>query len=212
MKYKNFKKTIALLLTCVLAIGAAQVPANACTTQYFAGSVAYNINNLGYQIMSSAQNTVLTLWVYHEAAWDFEEGGWNRITKTNGTRMTNIEVMGSSGHIAPRTFLRVEGASLNPNIFGQTGGFNANNQAVAVTANWNSARITMNSNVSVWGPTSEALATRQVRAAKTFMHEVGHTLKLNDVSSNCTAVMRQAHVSALFVVNHDRNTLRAKWG
>jgi len=187
-----------------------------CCNSFLAGDVHYDINNLGFQIMSSAQTSLLTMDVYRRAGDNFSASGWNNITRANGTRMTNIVVVSSGASLGPRTHLTVRGnGNMHLSIRGRLTGLGQNGQDVAPTANWHFAEIEMHTNPNAYG-TGVTDATRRLRAQHTFTHEVGHALKLNDITNaNCVTVMRQGNPvgnTSLTVTNHDRNALRYKWG
>lgn len=85
---------------------------------------------------------------------------------------------------------------------------------------WYGLRITMNTNMNVWGWGGVSPAVQRERATATFIHEVGHALKIAHPKCNCLSVMHSdfpnnaggaAHVSPIVTV-HDRNNLRQRWG
>lgn len=121
-------------------------------------------------------------------------------------------------------FFPVYGKDYGDIILGETVPLDASGNPVNFTDNWYSVKIYMNTSTSAFSEASNAT----LAAKKTFIHEVGHALKLRHPAQNKLlsghsyrngkpqAVMNQdfpnGKETASTVANHDRENLKAKWG
>lgn len=233
MKSKQFKRIISMLLMCVIAMETTIFPINAHNNDIWPGTVPYNMQTIRIGIHSSAVVPLLsTLTNFNQVR--SSTNGWNGISsKVNISSVVSevnnvdIEVYGSNFSDKPSTLgeLRLIGAP----------GTTEPHQ------NWRTVFISMNINPTVWGIN----ATSQLRSQRfthTFIHEVGHALKLdhpriggNPNGSGGTivdghnihrsdlngwvplAVMTpgfyDSHSSnSQWVSNHDRDNIKKKWG
>jgi len=231
MKIKrSFKRIMSAFLTFAIVAGmihggVLKQEAEACTIAYANGTVAYDIRNLRF-----SANTAPALFTQTVLNSGYN---WNGIVGNNGVEIANIVYVGPVTNPGPYTYMTIRGQHLALGQLGITHGLNALGNEVANGANWDQVRITLSSNMDTWnfpnstGGTVTALM-RTARAQKTLQHEIGHSLKLIDVNlvappscmnpNNPTyAVMHQgapdepSGFAAYNVMNHDRNTLKAKW-
>ncbi|MCM1334164.1 MAG: hypothetical protein NC084_00815, partial [Bacteroides sp.] len=168
--------------------------------------------NLKFRIETSAQTELLSSDVYNAVS------AWNGISSNVGSIGIAMAVPGM-----PTTgFCLVIGREYSDGILGQTVSRDSNGNIVSADSDWNSVSIYMNTSSTIFSGADNPTTA----AKKTFIHEVGHALKLshpiNDArlsghiySGLPKAVMNQGlpndYVSST-VASHDKENLKAKWG
>lgn len=177
----------------------------------YKGSTApYNIK---FVIDPSAQTSLLNSSVY-QSAW-----AWNNISSEVG----GIGIAMYTPGMPTYGFFPVYGKTYIDGTLGETVPLDSSGKAVSANSNWNSIKIYMNTASSAFSDSTNA-------AKKTFIHEVGHALKLSHPAKSGSlsghdkgenknlplAVMNQGfpngdEVSST-VTSHDRENLKAKWG
>ena len=177
----------------------------------YKGSTApYNIK---FVIDPSAQTSLLNSSVY-QSAW-----AWNNISSEVG----GIGIAMYTPGMPTYGFFPVYGKTYIDGTLGETVPLDSSGKAVSANSNWNSIKIYMNTASSAFSDSTNA-------AKKTFIHEVGHALKLAHPAKNSSlsghnkgekgnlplAVMNQGfpngdEVSST-VTDHDKENLIAKWG
>lgn len=178
--------------------------------QYLSNSTC-NQSNLKFRVESSARNSKLTSAVYSAGT------RWNDIS----SKVDVSVVMATSG--MPTTgFYTVYGTSYDDGTYGELISRNAQGKIVSMDSNWYMVEISMNNDPSAF---SDSNAAR-----RTFIHEVGHALKLKHPSANFSlsghtyygglpkSVMNQGPPSsskpwiATTVEEHDEINIIGKWG
>ena len=223
-----FKK---FLSTCTAIISASaitlctltQFTVSAHNRDYFGGTykgstAPYNIK---FVIDPSAQTSLLNSSVY-QSAW-----AWNNISSEVG----GIGIAMYTPGMPTYGFFPVYGDPNLGSTLGRTVPLDSSGNPVSAdpagaNSNWYSVRIYMNTSSSAFSGASNAT----VAAKMTFIHEVGHALKLAHPAKNKSlsghnkgenknlplAVMNQGfpngdEVSST-VADHDKENLKAKWG
>jgi hypothetical protein len=242
MKHKCLKKIATMLLAFSMLFVTLTTPISAHDRDTHTGVYSIlrgiNVGNLNFAIMASAENSVLTLSLYQTGA-----RSWNNISSrvrvNDITRMTAAEFNNQVGR--GRSVVQVTGVAFaalpgGGTLLGRVVPTRESGATAGMDENWYDVRVEMNSNASVWsanGGTTAAIRTE--RARHTFVHEVGHVLKLrhpfagdasHDISGHTIrglnnwfyprALMNQgfpntAEVSPT-ITDHDRLNLRARWG
>ncbi len=218
MHKKTRVKRIILALASVLITGSMiSVLSHAHVGDFHSGfylsSATCNQSNLKLKIETTAQTALLTSEVYY-AAFD-----WNDIS-------SNVDVsvaIAYSGMPSLSGFYSVHGKTYSDGTFGETIPRDSNGNIVSMDSNWYSVSIYMNTSAAIFNNDVEF-------ATKSFVHEVGHALKLKHPTSNFNltghtyvggypkSIMNQNHpvdnkpwISPV-VVQHDIDNLQGKWG
>ncbi|MBO6161658.1 MAG: hypothetical protein J6O53_00205 [Eubacterium sp.] len=208
------RRVISFLVFVMIII---LLPSSAYAHPYdiYSGTYTGTINhtNMKFKIESSAQTSLLTSSVYNAAH------GWDNVSSTVGTVGVAMAYPGM-----PSTgFFSVNGVVYTDGTLGETIPRNSSGNIVSLTSNWYSVSINMNTySLAYYGASDETQA-----AKKTFIHEVGHALKLKHPVQNSAldahvydglpwAVMNQGFPNGYNVANivsvHDKKNLRQKWG
>lgn len=222
MKKRIISMAVAFLFITLLA-----TTAQAHTGDYLSGGYITNKqNNLQFLIADSAQTSLLNEDVYENSAT-----GWNSV----GANIHVSVVMRKPGMPTSGDFMYVygdyNGTVIDEDEFGITCLFDSNGNPVSIGSNWAKVIIYMNTS-GIFGEASNPTEA----ARKTFIHEVGHALKLNhpDISIRHTghnipyrdtigdtyylpvAVMNQGFPDGIAIASnisqHDKDNLIAKWG
>ena len=213
--HKKIKKLFALLLSMVVAFSAQALTVHAHNSDYFSGTYtsSLKIRDMNFRIESSAITSLLTSEVYYSAY------AWDNVSSHVGTIGIAIAALGM-----PSTgFFIVTGEPNNDGTLGETIPRRSDGSIANENENWASVSIVMNTKSDAFSGASNPTAA----AKKTFIHEVGHTLKLAHPQKGYSisghsynglprAVMNQGFPNsttvASTVVSHDRTNLIAKWG
>lgn len=211
---KLVQKTAALLsagvISLALATSAFAHVGDYHSGQYLSGATC-NQSNLKFRVESSARNSILTSAVYSAGTQ------WNNIS----TEVNVSVVMAASG--MPTTgFYTVYGTSYDDGTYGELISRNAQGKIVSMDSNWYMVEISMNNNTSAFANSNAA--------RRTFIHEVGHALKLKHPSANFSlsghtyyggvpkAIMNSGPASsskpwiATAIEENDEINLIGKWG
>ena len=109
----------------------------------------------------------------------------------------------------------VGGYNMGPLLLGYVDPLDRNSNEVDMDDNWHSIAIYMNTNQNVWNSGGVSLAVMQKRAAKTFIHEVGHVLKLAHPGCAVRCVMHSGYPNAGMVspsvTAHDLMSIARRW-
>ena len=212
----KFKRILSVIISLSVAVSALTLNTSAHTGDYFSGTYLStspcNQSSLGFVVYSSAQTTLLNYNDVYSKAF-----AWDGITYN-----VNIRIAMYSSGMPTSTFYGVKGKNLN-DTYGITSFYNADGSGANSNSNWHSVAINMNTN-GIFNNDSDPSKA----AAKTFMHEVGHALKLAHPAMDSTlqghtyeagrpyAIMNQGSIDRAYVptsiVTHDRQNLIAKWG
>ncbi|MBR5368028.1 MAG: hypothetical protein IK138_01965 [Lachnospiraceae bacterium] len=214
---KGIQRAIALAVLIVFTIcitNSNKVLAH--NLDYWSGyySGVYNQHNIKFRIEPSALTSILTQSVYYSAF------SWNGIS--NGVGSVGIATYAPG--LPYEGYFPVCGYVWYDGTLGETVPRDAEGDIVGELLDWDSVCIRMNTNSSCYGTYTE----RTRNAKKTFIHEVGHALKLShpDINEYLSghiysgrpyAVMNQGLCGngsyvASSVELHDRQNLIAKWG
>jgi hypothetical protein len=231
-KIRKAKKFISLTLTFAFIIGITSTSTVSasflpCACIPWGGSNGYTSTNLKFQI-SGIERYPFWMRVFTPAA--STTTGWNNASSR--VKITEFQYGGSnSGHIL------VHSMDIWSGYLGQLMHRDANGVLVdasfapgngslqnGVNANWHRLEIHMQSDLSVWHlPAVVSNAVVEQRVAATFMHEVGHVLKLDHPTCSGSnppdnhSVIRGGFADrnparSANVTQHDRNLLRRRWG
>ncbi len=214
----KLKKRVMPMLAGVLAAIATTITASAHPYDYWQGKyIGKDGANILLRIGNSAQTDLLN---YDDVyKYGFE---WNHISsKVNVSIAYNSPGMPSlNGEVS------VSGKDLGSTIFGRIYPYDSKGNIMdddsSANADWAYATIVMNTNPNAFNGASN----KTVAARKTFLHEVGHLLKLchPTVNSSLTdhthygypyAIMNQGlpgGQTASSIRPHDKSCLIAKWG
>lgn len=169
--------------------------------------------NIKFKIELSAQTSLLTSDVY------FSAYVWDDISSNVGNIGIAIYVSGMS----VTGFYSVLGKVYTNGTLGETVPRNSNGDIVSANSDWASVSIYMNTSSTAFSGASNPTTA----AKKTFIHEVGHALKLSHPTCNSSlsghvydgypySVMNQGYPNGSYVAStitaHDKNNLKAKWG
>ncbi len=182
----------------------------------YTSSAPCNQTNLRFYIESSAQNSLLNSSVYNAGL------SWNGISSH-----VSVSVAYYAPGLSSTGFYSVIGASVGTGVRGETIPYNSSGNETNFDSNWQRVVIKMNTNTAAYnGSASGYNATDQ--AKKTFIHEVGHALKLkhpimqfgldghNYPNGRPWAVMNEGLINGSYIPavisQHDRSNLIAKWG
>lgn len=212
---KSLLSFISIPISILISIQGLTVSSFAHNGDVFSGtytsSAICNQSNLNFKINSSAQTSLLTYNVYNKA---------NTWSSTSSNVSVNV-VMSSPG-MPTYGFYNVYGKEYSDGTFGSTIPHDSNGNIVGVNDNWNSVTIYIN--------TKSGTFADSTAASKTFIHEVGHALKLKHPSSSFAysghtyegglpkAIMNQGAPNsnkpwiATSIQTHDKNNITAKWG
>lgn len=214
---KRSKNFISLLMILVIILrGTLHVEAH--TSDYLSGTYTStaqcNQSNLKLRIDPSAQNSFLTSSVYNSGY------AWNDIS--SGVKISNI-LIATSGTPYISGYYYVYGATYSDGTLGEVLAYN-NGNVVGASDNWGSIAIQMNTNSNAFSSSNVSISTA---ASKTFIHEVGHALKLGhpEIAPSYTGHIYNGHPVAIMnqgipngveiatsVQQHDKDNLKAKWG
>ena len=209
------KKFLAAILAAIIAQSGSIVIVSAHNGDIHSGvynsGAMCNQSNLNFKIDSSAQTSLLTYIVYNTAyAWSSTSTG------------VSVNVVMSSPGMPTYGFYNVYGLSYYDGTLGTTIPRDSSGNIVDMDSNWNSVSICICAADNVFADSTAA--------AKTFVHEVGHALKLKHPISNYTltdhiylggvpkAIMNQGLPSssqpwiATSIQTHDIYNITAKWG
>ncbi|MCL2717373.1 MAG: hypothetical protein FWE14_01125 [Lachnospiraceae bacterium] len=212
MKKNCFKKLVNFMLALVIfvsLISAAAIPAYACTTAHWGGSVYYSRTNLRIGIAGSAINSVLTFNLYSGITGS---GGWNNLhspAKVHISSVINLPASPSASRDVD-----VVGWGFGGGVLGELIAYDSMGRVTLPTSNWSSAVIRMNDSVTIWGSTA---SERTINARAVFYHEVGHLFKLaHPVGCISLAVMQTGgfvgnNNKSAYVMTHDANNINARW-
>ena len=182
MKFKRFKKTMAVFLAFVFMVSAAKTPAGAHIEVNWRGNITgHNTQSLKFFVFSSARNTILTMSGVYEPARQSAPTGWNNIfQRVNISSITSTSPASDS--------ILVQGMNLGNTTFGRIAAYDRNGNMVGgnwpndttVHQNWHVVTIWMNNTDNIWKRDNSNLstATQRQRAKGVFLHEIGHALKL----------------------------------
>lgn len=211
------KRTICFLCFTIFIVGVFTIvsftsPIEAHNSDYFAGTYDANAvcstTNMKFFITTSAQNSILNASVYSSAT------AWNSISSK--VNISNI-VMQTPGMPYLSGFYYVYGSTYYDGTLGETLTYNGST-IVSENSTWTSVAIYMNSNSSVF--------PNETAGKKTFIHEVGHALKLKHPLNSVyfhgpqyygypKAIMNQGIPNTAEVASsiqqHDIENLKAKW-
>ncbi|MBQ7131127.1 MAG: hypothetical protein IJO29_01010 [Oscillospiraceae bacterium] len=213
----KFKRILSVIISLSVAVSALTFNTSAHTGDYFSGTYLStspcNQSSLGFVVYSSAQTTLLNYNDVYSKAF-----AWDGITDN-----VNIRIAMYSSGMPTSTFYGVIGKDLGTETLGRITAYSSSGATVSIDSYWHSVSITMNTS-DVFNNSSYPTQS----AAKTFMHEVGHALKLAhpEQDSSLTghtyedgrplAIMNQGFVEETYVpttiATHDRQNLIAKWG
>lgn len=211
----KFKRILSVIISLSAAVSALTFNTSAHTGDIYTGTYLStspcNQSSLGFVVYSSAQTTLLNYNDVYSKAF-----AWDGITDN-----VNIRIAMYSSGMPTSTFFSVRGEDLG-NTYGVTAAYNADGTGANLNSDWYSVSITMNTNGIFNNASNPAQA-----AAKTFIHEVGHALKLDHplqkaglldhtYSGRPIAIMNQGFPNGTYipttVAKHDRYNLTAKWG
>ena len=183
---------------------------------YFAGHYTSNAprdqHNMILRIESSATTAILTSSVYLAAT------SWNSISSNVG-----VSVVFSAPGMSINGCTYVYGQTYTDGTLGVTSVYDYNGNPTSANSDWKYVTITMNTLSTAFGTGSEV----QDRAKKTFVHEVGHALKLSHPEHNSSlimhdnngypvAIMNQGYPNGIYIQSsicyHDKLNLQTKWG
>ncbi len=214
----RIKRVLLSFIVSTIVMISTAVTASAHNADYHSGVYTGLISqhNIKFRIESSAITSFLTSSVYYSAY------GWSSISSNVG----NIGVAIATAGMPTTGFVLVYGKNLNSGVLGETIPRDSSGNIVSMDSNWYSVTINMNYNTNAYSVASNPTAF----AKRTFMHEVGHCLKLahpqfgygisgHTIMGYPYAVMTSGipgsssypYVSAN-IEQHDRNNLIAKWG
>lgn len=216
------KKRIISLAVALMCLTLMATTAQAHTGDYFGGKYvggSINLKNLTLRVSSSARTALLTEEVYKSAY------NWNNIS--SNIKISNI-IMETPGMPSTSSTVMVYGA--DSGFLGDAAAgtlpYDKNGNSTSLwDSDWSYAEIYLNTDVAAY----DGVDNLTLAAKKTFMHEVGHVLKLDHPLQNSTyeghvydgrpyAVMNQGApfakggAVAPEVAQHDKNNLIAKWG
>ncbi len=211
----RFKRILSVIVSVSMAISMLTFKTSAHNYDFFSGTYMSNSpcnqSSIGFVVYASAQNSLLNYNDVYSKAF-----AWNNVSSKVSVRIA----MYSSG-MPTTTFFGVIGENLGSFYAGLTTAYDANGNGVSANSNWYRVTITMNTNI--FNNTSSSSQA----AAKTFIHEVGHALKLchpaedpnlsNHIYNGLPrAIMNQGAPNdtnvPTTVVLHDKQNLMAKWG
>ena len=210
------KKVLSLVFSLILVFGCVSL-VSAHDEDYFlygySSSSGITVSNLKLRIASSAQNTIQTSTVYNSAT------SWNGISSN-----VAVSVTVASNNTVVSNYVMVSGQSYSDNTLGETIPYDSSGNITGANTVWSNVEIIMNTNMSTWGSCTNPPAA----AKKSFLHEVGHVLKLahpvrNSYYSGHTyasgyplAIMNQGFPNGSYIPTsiqtHDKTNLKAKWG
>ncbi len=216
----KFKKRIAPILAGAL-VGAIALTstASAHMFDYWEGNyVGKSDAKILLRITTSAQTSLLNWNDVYSAGYN-----WNNISYNAEISL----VYSSSGMPSLSEEMLVIGENLGNKVYGKTTPYNSSgypNEALSYE-DWSYAQITMNINPTVFNNASDPTAA----ARKTFLHEIGHTLKLchpaNDpnaythtINGLPNAIMNPGYPGSLngatsaTITSHDKTCVMWKWG
>lgn len=217
----KFRKRIApILMGVFVGTVALTSTASAHNEDYWQGKyIGKSGADILLRITSSAQTDLLN-WV------DVYSGGysWCNISSNVNVRLA----YSTAGMPALSGEMYVVGSDLGENFLGVTNAYDSSGELSTsdmVKKDWNYVRITMNTNPSAFSEASNPSAA----ARKTFIHEVGHALKLShpvkgssisghNINGLPSAIMNQRFpgknngATSATVTAHDKSCLKAKWG
>lgn len=166
---------------------------------------------LKFQVHTSAQTSLLTSEVYNGfSEWDGISSG------------VDVNVVMYASGMPSAGFYQVLGEEYSCGMLGKTVPRDASGNIVNLDSNWQSVTIYMNTDECAFSN-----ADNPTKAArKTFLHELGHCLKLTHpiygpsyalhwVEGYPMAVMNSGYEKnyvSFSVTDHDRMNLTAKWG
>jgi len=227
MKTKRLKKLGVMFVATAMAVvmtSVATITANAHDSDRWGGKTGYNTANLRFNINSSALiqgpsvTPMVNVGTYSIVRCDVQ--GWNGVSR--GVNITDVNRGLSSG----TNTIQVHGVWRRDGVLGYVDVYDSNGTFLTDTTrnnngDWHRAVVFMNTNHDDWlqGGVSNSVGTQRVR--KTFIHEVGHVLKLRHPTCNSRAVMHQGFPFVLggnnslitpFRQHHDEINLRMKWG
>lgn len=232
------KKTIAAILAGAMTLYSLSVPTLAAGssstyglvlpggTSVHGGEVSSgtyvneNNKNLVFLIVDSAKTNLLNSSVYNSATV------WNNISN-NVDVYVYYDALPSPFPLDKIIPMPVIGTQLEGNVVAQTIPHDKNGNVVSVNSNWMYVHIEMDTSPNAFSIASDPTAA----AKKTFIHEVGHALKLEHPTKNATitghsyngypyAVMNQNLPKSLGGASqvascptwHDIECLTYKWG
>ncbi|MDD6058895.1 MAG: hypothetical protein PUB97_00760 [Ruminococcus sp.] len=215
MKSTIFKNILSTVISLSIVSASMPLQSSAHEHDYLSGTYTGSINAscLMFRIESSAQTSLLTNEVY-QAAFD-----WNNISSYVGT----IGIAMYAPGMPSTGFFFVYGKSFSDGTLGETVPRDASGNIVVANSNWRTVSINMNNSSSAFS----GATNRTAAAKKTFIHEVGHALKLAHPIQNSQlsghiyngypfSVMNQGYPNGYevssSVTNHDCRCLEAKWG
>lgn len=213
----RLKRILSIIVSVSMAISMLTFKTSAHNYDFFSGTYMSNSpcnqSSIGFVVYASAQNSLLNYNNVYSKAF-----AWNNVSSKVSVRIA----MYSSG-MPTTTFFGVIGEDLGSKVAGMTSVYDANGNAVSANSNWYRVTITMNN-----GSIFNSASSPSQAAAMTFIHEVGHALKLSHPAmdsnlSNHTyeggrpcAIMNQGFPNQTYIptapVLHDKQNLMAKWG
>lgn len=214
------KKQMVSALAGVLAASVALTStASAHTGDIWGGKyIGTNKANILLRINQSAQTSLLNWKNVYSYGYN-----WNNISSNVKVSMIYIE-----GPCVPSMAdeMHVYGDSSLGNYLGLTLPYDSKGNRIGYDDNWAYVRITMNTASSAFS----AASNPTLAAKKTFLHEIGHALKLCHPIENSNysghtkangipiAIMNQGFpgtqsgATSSYITDHDRSCLKAKWG
>ena len=221
------KKSIAVIMTCVLAAGAATLPTTAHVGDLHNGNNGYNNADIRIRVADSALSLNFVNLGTFTPLMSSNNQGWNgKSSKVkivdvgkNVTGQNVVTVVGEHRALEVTTDGRMYYtlAYVRP--------IDINGTPREMDENWHSASIRMNINPNAWSGTN---ASKDEDFRRTIRHEVGHLFKLAHPHNNKyysqhiydgypSAVMNQTSVTApgavsATITTHDTSCLTTRWG
>lgn len=211
----KLKKRIAPMITAALIAAAAVTStASAHPYDYWSGRyIGQNDIDIRFKINTNAENDLLNWADVYSHGYD-----WNHIS-------SNVNVSVAPSNISLTDGMMVSGRCYEDGSLGETVPYSSSGKVVGLGSNWDYVEIFMNTDKTIFELSSNPTAA----ARKTFIHEVGHALKLShpvcsigfsehDIDGYPYAVMNQNYPGdkngavASTITNHDKSCLIAKWG
>ena len=215
---KKFKLLLIILASMVMCVNINCVSAHDqdYLSGFYSNTASPNQTNLKFRIAQSAQTNVLTSSLYEHAK------DWNNKHCSSCTHIKVSEIILQPDYVPDMSgYCWVYGKDLRSrDIGGELIAYDANGNVTSATATWYDIEIVINNVSSYFSYNATAMQ-------KTFVHEVGHALKLAHPSTQPSymghpyaglpnAIMNQGMPDSTCVSStitaHDISNLRAKWG
>lgn len=216
----KIKKRVIPMLAGVLTTVMLTCTASAHPYDYWQGKYIGKSNaEILLRIDTSAQTDLLTWAGVYQYGYD-----WNNISSKVNVSL----VLAGSGTPSIYGSMPVLGEKKPVDLFGRIAPYNSEGQLESEASeneDWMFARLYMNTNPETFNNASNKTAA----AKKTFLHEVGHLLKLchpednsslidHTIGGRPSAVMNQGlpypkvYETSPTITSHDKSCLIAKWG